>query len=154
MAKPAFTVAIEGDKKLRKKLRPSLYEPALTMALEDASVIGMRKAMTEAPRDTGALKRSIVHRITYPSARVFSQLDYAWYVEHGTKGPYRRNPPVSALRGWARRHNWNVFALVRVIGRFGTDEQPFMSPARDVVSQRLPDLLEEASKRIAKKWKR
>jgi phage gpG-like protein len=147
---------IEGLEQLQKKLQPGLYEKALQQILEDAATLGERVAKGQAPRDTGALKRSIHSTVKPTFATVFSNLNYAVWVEHGRK-PGKR-PPVDALRGWARRHGWNPYALAFVIGKFGTKKRRgkrgrfFMKAATEKVRAKLPHFVEVASETVAKRW--
>jgi hypothetical protein len=153
-----FALDVKGMATLKKKLDPdNLVNPAILDVLNEAAEVGVSVAKSKAPVDTGALKRSITGKVQYPSATVFSPLDYASHVEYGTRGGAptgRRYPPVSALRGWASRHGINPWVLMYKIGREGTKAQPFIKPASDAINAKLPLLVRDAAKAIAKGWKK
>lgn len=121
----------------------------------------MRQAFTEsaaaieadakenAPVDTGRLRSSITHRVTYReaeyvAAEIGSKVEYAPYVELGTRPHY---PPLEALITWVHhkglgatgnRHQRTLqYALDTIvarriqqaIGRRGTKAQPYLEPA-------------------------
>jgi len=114
-------------------------------------------AKSKVPVDTGKLQESIQGKVKYPAAIVFSPLDYASHVEYGTRGGAptgRRYPPINKLRAWASSHGVNPWYLMYKIGRDGTKAQPFIKPASDAINAQLPLLVRDASKAIAKGWKK
>ena len=114
-----------------------------------------RKAQGYAPKDTGALRKSI--RVEAP--RRFGKLrgiavvvrsPYGLFVHEGTK-PHM--PPVSALRGWASRKGMSPWAVAYGIKRKGTKAQPFLKRAADETRRALPIELRTAARDIEKKWR-
>lgn len=100
-----------------KMMYKSLYEGA-------AIVEGQAKASATA--DMGELRDSITKEVNSKSASIGSNLEYAAYVEFGTR-PHRA--PISALKGWAERHGIPVGAVFGGIAKKGTKAQPFLLPA-------------------------
>ena len=150
----AITVQLVGLDQLKRKLKPKLYEKAVANLMEDVAIIGERTAKQRAPRDTGALKRSIHSAAKPTSARVFSNLNYAVPVEYG-RGRRKRMPPPNALSGWLRRHGIPAsaaFVVARSIGRRGIKGRFFMKAAVDAINMKTPRLIKVASGAIAKKW--
>ena len=112
-------------------------------------------AKSRAPRDTGALARSIARKkfndgltgVVYTKtsrAGGKSGTGYAHLVEFGSGGYYRTPPGVSRggsagpyrpsstrmLAEWADRHNLPAFPVARAIGeRGGVQSRPFLVPA-------------------------
>jgi hypothetical protein len=124
--------------------------------MEDIAIVGERTAKQRAPRDTGALKRSIHSAVKPTSARIFSNLNYAVPVEYG-RGRGKRMPPPNALHGWLRRHGIPVsaaYVVARAIGRRGIKGRFFMKAAVDAINMKLPFMLKRASGGVAKKWSR
>jgi hypothetical protein len=151
-----ITVQLQGLDQLKRKLKPKLYEKAVANLMEDMAIIGERTAKQRAPRDTGALKRSIHSAVKPTSARVFSNLNYAVPVEYG-RGRGKRMPPPNALHGWLRRHGIPVsaaYVVARAIGRRGIKGRFFMKAAVDAINMKLPFMLKRASGGVAKKWSR
>jgi hypothetical protein len=151
-----ITVQLQGLDQLKRKLKPKLYEKAVANLMEDMAIIGERTAKQRAPRDTGALKRSIHSAVKPTSARVFSNLNYAVPVEYG-RGRGKRMPPPNALHGWLRRHGIPVsaaYVVARAIGRRGIKGRFFMKAAVDAINMKTPFLIKVASGAIAKKWSR
>ena len=151
-----ITVQLQGLDQLKRKLKPKLYEKAVANLMEDMAIIGERTAKQRAPRDTGALKRSIHSAVKPTSARVFSNLNYAVPVEYG-RGRGKRMPPPNALHGWLRRHGIPVsaaYVVARAIGRRGIKGRFFMKAAEEAIRVKLPFMLKRASGAVAKKWSR
>jgi len=149
-----INIEIDGDKKLNRMLHPRLYEQATARLMERVASIGERTAKQRAPRDTGALKRSIHSDARPMSARIFTNLNYAVPVEYG-RGRNKRMPPPNALHGWLRRHGKPVsaaFVVARAIGRRGIKGRFFMKAAEAAIRVKLPFLLKQASADIAKQW--
>lgn len=112
---------------------------ALNRRLEEAGEdIGVRiasSARQNAPVDRGRLRSSISHIVesvgtTLVNIRVGSNVDQAAPQEFGTDPGHF--PPISALRGWARRvlgDESAAYPIARSIAETGLDAQPFLGPA-------------------------
>ena len=119
-----------------------------------------RKAQGYAPKDTGALRRSIRIDRRFAKAKtaggvrsgiaVVVRSPYGLFVHEGTK-PHM--PPVSALRGWASRKGMSPWAVAYGIKRKGTKAQPFLKRAADETRRALPIELRTAARDIEKKWR-
>lgn len=100
-----------------------------------------RDAKTKAPKDTGALRRSITSEVVIDgnevTGTVFTPLEYAPYVEYGTglfaETGGRKDVP------WCYQDDkgeWHTTS--------GQRPQPFMRPALDENRQRVLEMLKEA----------
>lgn len=111
-------------------------------ALMDAATHGFRisqERVASSSTDTGQLLRSgIPPEIRSDGSVVWGYAaEYARYVEEGTRPHW---PPVSALRGWARRvlgDESAAWAVARKIAAEGTDPAPFVQPGIDAMRARL-----------------
>jgi hypothetical protein len=110
---------------------------AIAMGIDETTIACVREAKPNAPKDTTLLQGAIQMRpavkknITVSGEWGAFNNKYALYVELGTDPHY---PPVSALRGWARRKLGDenlAYAVVKAIGKKGTKPQPFLRPAAD-----------------------
>lgn len=148
-----YRVSVRGIGDVLAKLTPHLYLPAVQELLSSASVLGERVARQRAPRDTGALARSLTHEVRPLSARVYSHLGYAAAVETG-RAAGARMPPPAALEGWMRRHGLrgSPFALARAIGRRGLRGRFFLRAAATAVGRQMPFLAGQAARTIEARW--
>lgn len=120
-----------------------LDEIALRNAMGRAMAIVERSAKEKAPKDTGALRRSITSEIGYEGGElvgtVFTPLEYAPYVEYGTglfaeKGG-RKDVP------WCYQDDkgeWHTTS--------GQKPQPFMRPALNENREEIVRMIKEALK--------
>lgn len=85
MARPS-RVTVRGTADLKRALaRLSAKMPqAVQKALTQAALNVERGAKQRCPVDTGRLRASITHRAEADRAEVFTVVEYAPYVEHGT----------------------------------------------------------------------
>lgn len=148
-------VGVEVDSsKILAKLAPSLYRRAVADAIAGAATVAERTAKGAAPKDMGALRRSITHEIHPLSARVYSTLAYAQAVEEGRR-PGARPPPPEVLLGWMARHGMDgvsPYVLARAIGRRGTKGRWFMRAGVQAANAALPRLLGLAARAIQREW--
>lgn len=112
-----------------RKFRSDLSDRYIQQALTDACVLVQNSAIQKCPSDKGALRRSIDFEVRDGEGCVYSNLEYAPYVEIGTgiyssKGTGRKTPWV--YRG---SHGWVTTA--------GNKPQPFMEPALNENKSRL-----------------
>lgn len=113
---------IEGFKELQIKL-DSLYNPeAIQRALLKSCLIVENSAKIECPVDDGQLRNSITHRIEGDQGIVYTNVEYAPYVEYGTG--------LFAVAGNGRKTPW-VYCDDE--GNFhttaGQRPQPYLLPA-------------------------
>ena len=84
----AADIRIEGLEEVLENLEGLIDEQKLKSALGKACAVVERSAKQKAPKDTGALRRSITSKIEVVDDSivgiVFTPLEYAPYVEYGT----------------------------------------------------------------------
>ena len=116
-------------------------ESKIYQAIGRACALVEQKAKEKAPKDTGALKRSITSEVNNSSGEmvgvVFTPLEYAPYVEFGTglfaeKGG-RQDVPWSYQDD---EGNWHSTS--------GQRPQPFMRPALDENREAILNIIKEA----------
>jgi HK97 gp10 family phage protein len=119
-----------------------LDELGLRRGLERACALVERKAKEKAPKDTGALRRSITSEIGYEAGEmvgtVFTPLEYAPYVEYGTglfaeSGNGRKDVP------WNYQDDKGEWHSTR-----GQHPQPFMRPALNESREEILRIIKEA----------
>jgi len=107
-------------------------------ALENLRLDIIKKLQSNVPVDTGKLKSSIKIVMKKNKTPIFLMTlkfkDYGRPVHEGTKPHF---VPVQKLKGWAKRHNWNVNALQLHISEKGTKPHPWIE-YDDVVQKHLP----------------
>ncbi len=132
-------------------------ETTKSMARAVVAIEGDAKRLV--PVDRGTLRRSLTHEVKASGRDIVGKagtnLDYARFVEEG-RSPGKQ-PPTSAIAGWAARHGIEpgaAFLIARAIGRRGTKPRPYLKPAfaknRALISRELgPVLLRRISDRLA-----
>lgn len=115
----------------------------LRAAVGRATALVERKAKEKAPKDTGALRRSITSEVDYAEGGliegvVFTPLEYAPYVEYGTGlfaegGNGRKDVPWNYQDD---EGNWHSTS--------GQHPQPFMRPALNESREEILKILKEA----------
>lgn len=83
-----MSVKIEGLEHLNKTLETLLSTENMTQAMGQACAAVEASAKKKAPKDSGALRRSIASKVEAEGGNiqgvVYTALDYAPYVEYGT----------------------------------------------------------------------
>lgn len=117
----ALSVEVIGLDKLLRKIDVSRLDGHIKPMFQRILLKVEGESRRGAPRDTGALGRSIRNDLTGQGlnleGRVFSNLIYAPIMEFGRRPGTM--PPPAALEGWARRKGLNAFAVARSIAKFG-----------------------------------
>lgn len=106
-------------------------------SLSKATLLVEKEAKQNAPKDTGALRRSITSKVEGLEGTVFTPLEYAPYIEYGTglfaeAGNGRKKVP------WNYKDdegNWHSTS--------GMKPQPFMRPALDNNREKIKKILKE-----------
>ena len=131
-----MAVKVEGIKELAVELEGMASEHLMGKQLDKALLVVEEAARKKAPKDSGALKRSITSDRTGLTGMVFTPLEYAPYVEYGTglftEGGGRKDVP------WKYQDdegNWHTTS--------GQHPQPFMRPALDESREKVTRILEE-----------
>lgn len=105
-------------------------------ALGKACALVERSAKEKAPKDTGALRRSITSRIEGTTGIVYTPLEYAPYVEYGT-GLFAENGGRMDVP-WSYQDDKGEWHSTR-----GQHPQPFMKPALNENREEIIRILQE-----------
>ena len=131
-----MNVEFEGAEKLMARLNKMSDEAALKKSLETAALLVERSAREKAPKDTGALRRSIRSKVEGLEGIVYTPLEYAPYIEYGTglfaEGNGRKDVPWNYQDD---KGNWHSTS--------GLKPQPFMRPSLDENRQKILEILKE-----------
>lgn len=129
------------DASLNNLIKDLLDNSELRMAMGKACALVEREAKEKAPKDTGALRRSITSEVDESSGEivgtVFTPLEYAPYVEYGT-GLFAENGGRMDVP-WNYQDdegNWHSTS--------GQHPQPFMRPALTENREAILNILKEA----------
>ena len=131
-----MNVEFEGAEKLIARLDKMSDEAALKKSLETAALLVERSAREKAPKDTGALRRSITSKVEGLEGIVYTPLEYAPYIEYGTglfaEGNGRKDVPWNYQDD---KGNWHSTS--------GLKPQPFMRPSLDENREKILEILKE-----------
>lgn len=75
-----MNVEFEGAEKLMARLDKMSDEAALKKSLETAALLVEKSAREKAPKDTGALRRSITSKVEGLEGIIYTPLEYAPYI--------------------------------------------------------------------------
>lgn len=110
----------------------SLDGTYLSPALLDACSLVQSSAVAHAPHDTGNLQRSIEISMEDLQGVVYTNTEYAPYVEIGTG--------IHSSKGTGRKTPWRYKGAHGWVTTDGNPPQPFMQPALDECQQKILDL--------------
>ena len=131
-----MNVEFEGAEKLMARLDKMSDEAALKKSLETAALLVERSAREKAPKDTGALRRSIRSKVEGLEGIIYTPLEYAPYIEYGTglfaEGNGRKDVPWNYQDD---KGNWHSTS--------GLKPQPFMRPSLDENREKILKILKE-----------
>ena len=136
-----FDIKFEGLDKLIDKIEDIGDVQAIAFAMQDACDLVEGSAKDKAPKDTGALRRSITSKIEVNGSEidgiVFTPLEYAPYVEYGTglfaeNGNGRQTP-------WVYRDDKGDYHYTH-----GQHPQPFLRPALNENKDEIIQIIKEA----------
>ena len=136
-----FDIKFEGLDKLIDKIEDIGDVQAIASAMQDACDLVEGAAKYKAPKDTGALRRSITSKIEVNGSEidgiVFTPLEYAPYVEYGTglfaeNGNGRQTP-------WVYRDDKGDYHYTH-----GQHPQPFLRPALNENKDEIIQIIKEA----------
>ena len=136
-----MAIRIEGVEELLKRIETIAQAEAMRGALNNACLMVETTAREKAPKDTGALRRSIESKVESNGGEmrgiVFTPLEYAPYVEYGTgifaEGGGRQDVPWNYQDD---EGNWHSTS--------GQHPKPFMRPALDENREEILRMLKEA----------
>ena len=118
-----MNVEVKGVDELIVKLNNMADESKIQQQLGIACALVERSAKMKAPKDTGALRRSITSKVDGLTGTVFTPLEYAPYVEFGT-GLFTENGAGRKDVPWNYQDDKGEWHSTR-----GQKPQPFMRPA-------------------------
>lgn len=118
-----MNVEVKGVDELIVKLQNMADESKIQQQLGLACALVERSAKKKAPKDTGALRRSITSKVDGLTGIVFTPLEYAPYVEFGT-GLFAENGNGRKDVPWNYQDDKGEWHSTR-----GQKPQPFMRPA-------------------------
>lgn len=118
-----MNVEVKGVDELIVKLNNMADESKIQQQLGIACALVERSAKMKAPKDTGALRRSITSKVDGLTGTVFTPLEYAPYVEYGT-GLFAENGAGRKDVPWNYQDDKGEWHSTR-----GQKPQPFMRPA-------------------------
>lgn len=130
---------IEGVEEVLERLDSIIDAQKLERALGKACALVERSAKQKAPKDTGALRRSITSKVEGTKGIVFTPLEYAPYVEYGT-GLFAENGGRQDVP-WCYQDdegNWHSTS--------GQKPQPFMRPALNENREQIKRIIKEGLK--------
>lgn len=131
-----MNIEFEGAEKLIARLDKMSDEVALKKNLETAALLVEKSAKQKAPKDTGALRRSITSRVEGLEGIIYTPLEYAPYIEYGTglfaEGNGRKDVPWNYQDD---KGNWHSTS--------GLKPHPYMRPSLDENRQKIVDILKE-----------
>ena len=131
-----MNIEFEGAEKLIARLDKMSDEAALKKNLETAALLVERSAKQKAPKDTGALRRSITRRVEGLEGIIYTPLEYAPYIEYGTglfaEGNGRKDVPWNYQDD---KGNWHSTS--------GLKPHPYMRPSLDENREKIVDILKE-----------
>ena len=106
-------------------------------SLSKATLLVEKEAKQNAPKDTGALRRSITSKVEGLEGTVFTPLEYAPYIEYGT-GLFAEAGNGKKKVPWNYKDdegNWHSTS--------GMKPQPFMRPALNSNREKIKKILKE-----------
>ena len=135
-----MAIEFEGLENVEEMLNGLLDETKLKQALEKACALVERSAKQKAPKDTGALRRSITSKVEGSGNElrgvVFTPLEYAPYIEFGTGLFAEEGGRMDAPWNYQDDEgNWHSTS--------GQKPQPFMRPALDENREEIKRILKE-----------
>lgn len=116
------TINLEGLENVLEKLNQLEDTTRLESGIEKACLLVERSAKQKAPKDTGALRRSITSEVKNLEGKIYTPLEYAPYQEYGTglfaENGGRQDVPWNYQDDKGEWHSTS-----------GMKPQPFMRPA-------------------------
>ena len=129
-------IKFEGLDEILYKLDKISSNANIEEALGTCCAIVEKSAKQKAPKDTGALRRSITSKVEDNQGIVFTPLEYAPYVEYGTglfaESGGRKDVPWNYQDDEGKWHSTS-----------GQKPQPFMRPALEENKQLIKQILKE-----------
>ena len=143
-------VEITGVQQTQKGLTrtaQALSGPPIVQAMRDSTMLITAEAKRGAPVDTGRLRASITPEVRPGNpieGVVGSNVDYAPYMELGTKPHWPPWGPGTPLAIWARRHGISAYLVARAISKKGTKARRFLQLAYENNQRRIFAIFDKA----------
>ena len=129
-------IKFEGLDEILYKLGKISSDANIEEALGTCCAVVEKSAKQKAPKDTGALRRSITSKVEGNQGIIFTPLEYAPYVEYGTG--------LFAEYGGRKDVPWNYQdAEGKWHSTSGQKPQPFMRPALEENKTLIKQILKE-----------
>lgn len=129
-------IKFEGLDEVLYKLGKISSDANIEEALGTCCAVVEKSAKQKAPKDTGALRRSITSKVEGNQGIIFTPLEYAPYVEYGTglfaESGGRKDVPWNYQDDEGKWHSTS-----------GQKPQPFMRPALEENKQLIKQILKE-----------
>lgn len=132
------------ENSLRKLVEQQLNSDQIKQAMGKVCALVEKTAKEKAPKDTGALRRSITSNVSeeadYIVGTIYTPLEYAPYVEYGT-GLFAENGNGRSDVPWSYKDdegNWHSTS--------GQRPHPYMRPALTDNREKILEIFEEAFK--------
>lgn len=130
------------ENSLRKLVEQQLDSDQIKQAMGKVCALVEKTAKEKAPKDTGALRRSITSNVSeeadYIVGTIYTPLEYAPYVEYGT-GLFAENGNGRSDVPWSYKDdegNWHSTS--------GQHPHPYMRPALTDNKEKILQIFEEA----------
>ena len=130
------------ENSLRKLVEQQLNSDQIKQAMGKVCALVEKTAKEKAPKDTGALRRSITSNVSeeadYIVGTIYTPLEYAPYVEYGT-GLFAENGNGRSDVPWSYKDdegNWHSTS--------GQRPHPYMRPALTENREKILEIFEEA----------
>ena len=136
-----MSIEVDGLQEVLRRLEKVADKDKYKQALGRACAVVERTAKEKAPKDSGALRRSIASEVRDSGQDlegiIFTPLEYAPYIEYGTglfaESGGRKDVPWSYQDDEGEWHSTS-----------GMHPQPFMRPALDENREKIIQILKEA----------
>ena len=129
-------IKFEGLDAVLYKLNKISSDANIEEALRTCCAVVEKSAKQKAPKDTGALRRSITSKVEGNQGIIFTPLEYAPYVEYGTglfaESGGRKDVPWNYQDDEGKWHSTS-----------GQKPQPFMRPALEENKTLIKQILKE-----------
>ena len=129
-------IKFEGLDEVLYKLNKISSDANIEEALGTCCAVVEKSAKQKAPKDTGALRRSITSKVEGNQGIIVTPLEYAPYVEYGTglfaESGGRKDVPWNYQDDEGKWHSTS-----------GQKPQPFMRPALEENKQLIKQILKE-----------
>lgn len=86
-----LTFELVGEEKVQEHLKPDTIKKPMAETIKKAITFLDRSVKTSTPVDSDRLRSSITSQVTAESGKVFTNVEYAPFVEYGTKNMQARH---------------------------------------------------------------